>query len=179
MSKQCVKRVPDSLERQAFRRLMKAVPIELKEANAFIDQLHRHHSPVCRDKFRVGCEKDGKLVGVVQVGRPLARKLCDGKTLEVLRLCSNGDRNVCSFLYSRAARIAKELGYEKIITYILESEGGTSLKASGWYLEADNVGGGTWSTPSRPREDAVQLSLFSERESKYPVQKKQRWAKNL
>ena len=115
----------------------------------------------------------------MQVGRPLARALCDGKTVEVLRLCSNGERNVCSFLYSRAARIAKEMGYEKIITYILETEDGASLKASGWHLEADNVGGTTWDTPSRPRDESVQLSLFSERERKYPAQKKQRWAKNL
>lgn len=121
----------------------------------------------------------GVLVGVVQVGRPLARSLCDGETLEVLRLCSNGERNVCSFLYSRAARIAKEMGYKKIITYILESEDGASLKASGWHLEADNVGGGSWNTPSRPRTEETQLSLFSERTQKYSTEKKQRWVKVL
>lgn len=158
---------------------MKAVPVELKDANAFVDRLHRHHAPVSRDKFRVGCEENGELVGIVQVGRPLARALCDGKTLEVLRLCSNGERNVCSFLYSRAARIAKEMGYKKIITYILESEDGASLKASGWHIEADGVGGGSWDTPSRPRTEEVQLSLFTERERKYSTEKKQRWAKML
>lgn len=157
---------------------MRAVPVELKEANAFVDVLHRHHSPVARDKFRVGCEVGGVLVGVVQVGRPLARALCDGKTLEVLRLCSNGDRNVCSFLYSRAARIAKEMGYEKIITYILEDENGASLKASGWHKEAD-VRGHSWDTPSRRRDMDTQLSLFSDREEKYPTQNKQRWAREL
>lgn len=158
---------------------MDAIPLELKEANAFIDTFHRHHAPVIRDKFRVGCAVEGILVGVVQVGRPLARTLCDGKTLEVLRLCSNGERNVCSFLYSRAARIAKELGYKKIITYILESEDGASLKASGWHLEADDVGGGSWNRPSRPRTEETQLSLFSERTQKYSTEKKQRWAKEL
>ena len=157
---------------------MKAVPIELKEANAFVDKLHRHHAPVVRDKFRVGCEVEGELVGVVQVGRPLARSLDDGNTLEVLRLCSNGERNVCSFLYSRAARIAKEMGYKKIITYILECEDGASLKASGWHHEAD-TNGRSWDTPSRRRDTSVQLSLFSERKEKYPTQNKQRWAKDL
>ncbi len=120
---------------------MRAVPLELKEANAFVDRLHRHHNPVVRDKFRVGCEVDGKLVGVVQVGRPVARMLCDGKTLEVVRLCTDGTPHVCSFLYSRAARIAKEMGYERIITYILESEPGTSLKATGWTCEGIFGGG--------------------------------------
>ena len=94
---------------------MKAVPIELKEANAYISKYHRHHKPSSRDKFRVGCEEDGELVGVIQVGRPLSRHLCDGKTLEVLRCCTNGKPNVASFLYSRAARIAKEMGYKKIM----------------------------------------------------------------
>lgn len=158
---------------------MRAVPVELKEANAFVDRLHRHHASVARDKYRVGCEVQGELVGVVQVGRPVARALCDGETLEVLRLCSKGDRNVCSFLYSRAARIAKELGYKKIITYILESEDGASLKASGWHIEADGVGGGSWNRPSRPRTEEVQLSMFTERDKKYSTEKKQRWAKVL
>ena len=112
--------------------MLKAVSLELKEANAFVGELHRHHNAVHRDKFRVGCEKNGKLVGVVQVGRPVSRVLDDGRTLEVVRLCTNGERNVCSFLYAKAARIAKEMGYSKIITYILSTENGTSLRAAGW-----------------------------------------------
>ena len=158
---------------------MKAVPVELKEANNYINLYHRHNAPVARDKFRVGCEVGGELVGVVQVGRPLARTLCDGKTLEVLRLCSNGDRNVCSFLYSRAARIAKELGYEKIITYIMDTENGSSLKASGWHIDKEDCGGGSWDVPSRPRENYNQMSLFSDRTEQYPVGKKTRWCKEL
>lgn len=159
--------------------MIRAIPLELKEANAFVEKLHRHHSPVVRDKFRVGAEVDGKLVGVIQVGRPLSRKLCDGKTLEVLRCCTDGTKNVCSFLYSRCARVAQELGYEKIITYILESEMGISLKASGWYCDKDSCGGGSWNVPSRPRElEPLQMSLFPQKQ-KYPTEKKQRWAKDL
>lgn len=121
--------------------MITAVPLSLKEANEFVDELHRHHDPVYRDKYRVGAMQDGKLVGVVQVGRPVSRVLDDGKTVEVTRLCSDGTKNVCSFLYSRAARIAKELGYSKIITYILETESGDSLAASGWTLEEAKCGG--------------------------------------
>ena len=156
---------------------MKAVPMELKDANAYIDKYHRHHKHVAGDKFRVACEEDGEIVGVIQVGRPLSRMLSDGKTLEVLRCCTNGKPNVASFLYSRAARIAKEMGYEKIITYILEGERGTSLKASGWECEATECGGGTWSRPNRHREE-TQITLFGE-EPKYPICKKQRWIKQL
>jgi len=145
---------------------MRAVPLELKQANEFVERLHRHHDPVYRDKFRVGCEKDGQLVGVVQLGRPVSRILDDGKTIEVTRLCTNGTKDVCSFLYSRAARIAKEMGYRKIITYILDSENGASLKASGWAKEAE-IRGHTWSCKSRPRQTTA------------PTCDKQRWSKVL
>ena len=131
--------------------MLKAIPLELKQANEFVKKLHRHHDPVYRDKFRIGCEKNGELVGVVQVGRPVSRNLDDGKTLEVVRLCTDGTKNACSFMYSKAARIAKELGYQKIITYILEDETGESLKAAGWNLAATTKGG-DWSRPSRPRK---------------------------
>ena len=156
---------------------MRAVPLELKDANAYVEKYHRHHKAVSRDKFRVGCEEDGELVGVIQVGRPLSRHLCDGETVEVLRCCTNGRPNVASFLYSRVARIAREMGYKKIITYILQSEHGTSLKASGWELDKDDCGGGTWSSPSRPRE-LTQITLFGT-EQKYPTERKQRWVKHL
>ena len=145
---------------------IKARPIELREANAFVDALHRHHDSVHRDKLRVAAEKDGKIVGVVQLARPVSRNLDNGKTIEVVRLCTDGTPNVCSFLYARAARIAKELGYEKIITYILATESGTSLKASGWYKETD-ICGHNWNCPSRPRNCTA------------PQCDKQRYAKQL
>lgn len=160
--------------------MMIAIPMELKDAQAYINKYHRHHQAAHRDKFRIAASDGNNILGVIQVGRPVSRVLDDGKTLEVLRLCTNGGKNVCSFLYSRAARVAKEMGYEKIITYILESERGTSLKSSGWKLEADGVGGSDWNVPSRPREVIeTQMSLFDEK-PKYPVNvKKQRWAKIL
>lgn len=159
---------------------MIAVPMELKDAQNYINTYHRHHQAAHRDKFRIAAMEDGKIVGVVQVGRPVSRVLDDSNTLEVLRLCSDGTKNVCSFLYSKAAKVAKEMGYKKIITYILESEPGTSLKATGWRCEATHVGGSDWNVPSRPREViASQLSLFPEK-PKYPVdEKKQRWVKIL
>ena len=90
------------------------------------------------------------IVGVVQLARPVSRMLDNGKTIEVVRLCTDGTPNVCSFLYSRAARMAQEMGYSKIITYILDSESGVSLKASGWHKEADTHGH-NWSCKTRPR----------------------------
>jgi hypothetical protein len=147
---------------------MKAIPLELKEATKFVKENHRHNEPVYRDKFRCGCVDDnGILRGVVQVGRPNARALQDGKTVEIVRNCSDGYENACSFLYARALRAAKALGYEKAVTYILETEDGASVKASGFTFEAVVKGGRTWDCPSRPRKTIM------------PTCDKQRWGKDL
>lgn len=105
--------------------MLELVPISLKEANAYVERYHRHHKPVVGHKFSIAAAVDGEIVGVAIVGRPVSRYLDDGWTLEVNRLCTNGYRNACSFLYSAAWRAARNLGYKKLITYILESESGT------------------------------------------------------
>lgn len=151
-------------------------PISLANANAFIIENHRHHDKVQGHKFSEAVYEGDKLVGVAVVGRPVSRYLDDGETLEVTRLCTDGTYNACSILYARCATIAKAMGYRKIITYILESESGTSLKASGWKCEGD-AGGGDWSCESRPRI-REEITLFGEK-VKYPTAKKQRWAKQL
>lgn len=154
-------------------------PISLKDANAYIIENHRHHDKVQGHKFSEACYDGDRLCGVAVVGRPVGRYLDDGMTLEVTRLCTDGTKNACSILYARCARIAKDMGYKKIITYILESEHGSSLLASGWHCEAENVGGVSWNMPSRPRElvDA-QISMFGNK-PKYPTEKKKRYAKEL
>lgn len=135
---------------------MVTVPIGWREAVKFITETHRHHQSPQGWKFGVGAMKGGKMVGVVMVGRPVARMLDDGLTAEVIRLATDGTRNACSFLYGSARRAAFELGYARIITYILESEPGTSLKAAGWTLVGP-AGGGSWSRPSRKRQDKAPL----------------------
>ena len=99
---------------------MKVVPITLKQANAFVIQNHRHHGKVQGCKFCIGAVDDkGELRGVAITGRPVSRYLDDGATAEITRLCTDGYRNTCSFLYAACVRIAKEMGYKKVITYIL------------------------------------------------------------
>jgi hypothetical protein len=99
---------------------------------------------------------NGDIVGVVIVGRPVARMLDDGKTLEVTRCCTDGTHNACSMLYSAARRAAKALGYKRIITYILATETGGSLKAAGWRLVGP-AGGGSWNRTGRPRKDKAPI----------------------
>ena len=110
------------------------VAISLAEANAFVAKHHRHHKPVVGHKFSIGAVKNDELVGVVIVGRPVSRMRDDGETLEVTRLCTDGGRNACSFLYGTAARATFALGYSRLGTYTLPDEGGASLRASGWTL---------------------------------------------
>jgi hypothetical protein len=126
--------------------------LELGEANAFVTQYHRHHQPVVGHVFSLGASLDGLIVGVVIVGRPVSRIRDDGVTAEVTRLCTDGTRNACSFLYGAAARAAFALGFKRIGTYILASEPGTSLTAAGWRLIGETPGR-SWSVPSRPRVD--------------------------
>lgn len=145
---------------------MRLVPVSLKAANAFVEKHHRHHKPVAGHKFSIGCEKDGQLVGVAIVGRPVSRYLDDGMTLEVNRLCTTGEKNTCSMLYAAAARAAKAIGYKKIITYTLDTEPGTSLRAAGWVC-AGPAGGRRWTGQRKP---AVDL---------YPAQMKLRYEKLL
>jgi hypothetical protein len=133
-----------------------AVTVELSEANAFVAEYHRHHKPVVGHKYSIGAALGDKIVGVVIVGRPVSRHRDDGVTLEVTRLCTDGTRNACSFLYGAAARAAFALGYQRIGTYILKSEPGVSLTAAGWKMIGETPGK-SWSVPSRPRVDTHPL----------------------
>lgn len=109
--------------------------VELSDANAFVDQHHRHHEPEVGHRFSLGVG-NGVLRGVAICGRPKAGHSLDQKrTLEVLRVATDGTRNACSWLYSAAARMARELGFYAVITYTLTVESGSSLRAVGWWPE--------------------------------------------
>lgn len=140
------------------------VPITRREADAFVEAHHRHHDPPRGFKFAIGAEQAGKVVGVVIVGRPVARMLrADPFCAEVTRLCVVKDvKNGCSFLYAAAWRCARAMGYRRLVTYTLPEEGGASLRAAGWRLIGE-AGGGTWDRKDRPRVDT------------HPTQTKLRW----
>jgi hypothetical protein len=140
-------------------KLLQITPIFQDEAFAFIQQYHRHHRKPVGSLFQIALSDGKKIVGVVVVGRPSARRLQDGYTVEVTRLCTDGTPNACSMLYSASWRAAKAMGYRRLITYILNTEPGTSLKAAGWSLVGER-GGGSWGRSERPRVD------------KHPTQKK-------
>lgn len=130
--------------------MLEIQPISYREACEFVRQHHSHHLPPQGWKFGIVVNDGEKVVGVVMVGRPVARRLDDGWTLEVTRCCTDGTPNAASMLYGAARRAVFALGYKRLITYTLRTENGTSLKAAGW--KAIGVaGGGDWNVPTRPR----------------------------
>ena len=161
---------------------LKIGPISIAKANQYIEQHHRHHGKKTGCRFAIGCFEGGVLHGVAICSNPVARMADDGLTLEVSRLCTDGTYNACSMLYSACARIAKDMGFKKIQTYILASEQGTSLKASGWKKEAENVGNLDWFSAKNKRQrernkKPIQMSLFEQK--KPPKELKQRWSKTF
>ena len=145
------------------------VALSFEDAADFVRLHHRHHTPPVGHKFSLGAVANDDLVGVVIVGRPVARRRDDGRTLEVTRLCTVGHPNACSFLYGAAARATFALGYYRIGTYILKREPGTSLVAAGWKLIGETPGK-SWSVPSRKREDKhpIEPKLLFERTQPHP-----------
>ena len=129
--------------------------MSIQEANEFVANFHRHSKPTQGGKFAIGASLDG-LFGVAIVGRPVARRLDDGFTAEVLRVCvtPNAPKNTCSFLYGRCWRIWQQMGGDKMITYTLQKESGASLRGVGWKIMGETGGwkeNKGWTT--RPKRD--------------------------
>ena len=129
------------------------VPCSVQDAKAIIQRLHRHHDPPCSGLFALGVVVDtGTLRGVAIVGRPVARMADNGWTCEVTRVATDGCPNACSALYGAAWKAARALGWRKMITYTLPSEGGASLRGAGWRDVGPAGGGEGWlSRPGRKR----------------------------
>lgn len=139
-------------------------PIHLAQAKEFVSKYHRHNIAPTGGKFAISCYDVERMCGVAICGRPVSRHLDDGFTLEIYRNCTDGTRNACSMLYGACCRIAKAMGYKKVITYTLESENGASLKASNFVCEGE-AGGKEWNG-SRRRDYFVA-----------PKEMKRRWVK--
>tara|TARA_R100001126_G_scaffold80814_1_gene49259 strand:+ start:102 stop:560 length:459 start_codon:yes stop_codon:yes gene_type:complete len=135
---------------------LQVIPISIREANKFVTNFHRHNKPVHGAKFVIGVSYDDKLVGVGILGRPVARRLDDGFTAEVVRSCVHPDapKNTNSFIYGRLWRIWQQMGGARIVTYTLKSESGSSLLGAGYKITGETGGwkeGKGWTT--RPGRD--------------------------
>ena len=144
------------------------VPVSLATAQQFVAMWHRHLDAPPGHKFSIGVAVDqatgtdpggSVLVGVIMVGRPIARAYDDGHTLEVNRSATDGTEHANSKLYAAAWRATKALGYRRLITYTQAGESGSSLRAAGWRIVAERPARKGWDTPSRPREDRHQVEI--------------------
>lgn len=141
---------------------LRLVPTTIGDAREFVAQHHRHHGSPVSALFAIAVADGDVVRGVALVGRPVARALQDGYTAEITRCCTDGAKNACSMLYGAAWRAAKALGYQRLVTYTLASEPGTSLVASGFRIVGRTTAR-SWDCASRPRVDRA------------PLQEKLRW----
>lgn len=134
--------------------MIRVAPSTVKYAAAWVKDHHRHSGAPQGGLFAARLvNADGQTVGVGIAGRPVARMLQDGNTVEITRVCTAGDKNACSMLYGALCRAAKALGYTRAITYTLVREPGTSLLAAG-FAPLAKVKAGDWDTPARRRSTA-------------------------
>lgn len=148
------------------------VPVTLRDARTWVETHHRHSKPPRGWRFGVAVEVEGQCCGVGIAGRPVSKALDDGRTIEILRNCTDGTPNACSAIYGALCRAAKGLGYLLAYTYTLVGEGGASLRAAG-FVEDGIVPEREWSRPSRPRQEET---LFGRRRPEGP---RMRWKRVL
>lgn len=136
-------------------------PITRNAATTWMKDVHRHlKRPVTGWLFGIQLlDADGKRVGVAMAGRPTARMLQDGETIEITRVAVlEGHPNACSRVYGALRKAALALGYTRVITYTLEEETGHSPAAAGFRCEG-TAGGGQADRPSRRRKPVEQAGL--------------------
>lgn len=128
------------------------VPVDLKEANAFVASFHRHNKPCVGHRFSLGVSDGASLVGVAITGRPVAWRLQDGITAEVLRCCvvEGAQKGAASHLYAACWRAWRAMGGRRLITYTLQQEGGASLRGAGFRVVAELPPGRPESWLNRP-----------------------------
>ncbi|GAB2918364.1 XF1762 family protein [Nonomuraea fastidiosa] len=133
---------------------LRIVPVTFRQACDFVRMWHRHHEPPQDYKFSIGvADAASVLRGVAIIGRPVARHLQNGFTLEVTRLATDGTFNAASMLARAAWRAARELGYTRVITYTQAGESGASLRGAQWRVVGERPAQPGWDRPSRPRAD--------------------------
>ncbi len=99
-------------------------------------------------------------VGACIVGRPVARKLDNGVTWEVTRLCTNGHRNAASKLLGAAWRSARAVGVTRMVSYTRTDEAGTSYRAAGWTVTGSSRGKAWDPHTDRARRQQMLPELF-------------------
>jgi hypothetical protein len=123
---------------------LRVVPVTLKRANEFVAHHHRHNKPCRGHKFSLAVADETGIRGVAICGRPVARLLDDGLTLEISRTCTDGASMANGMLYGAARAAARALGYHRVVTYSQAGESGASLRGAGFVRSAELEARGSW-----------------------------------
>ncbi|MEL6741189.1 MAG: XF1762 family protein [Planctomycetota bacterium] len=133
-------------------------PVTIRAADKWVREHHRHLKSRSAGMFALAAADGGDIVAVMVLGRPKARAIDDGWTLEVSRLAAiEGHANACSWMLGRARRIAGEMGFRRVVTYTRLDEPGSSLRASG-FRQLGTTRGGQWGRQGRERSAAEDAS---------------------
>ena len=161
---------------------MKVQPITVTDACKLVLKWHKHHKPPMGGLFAASVATEaGVVVGVAIAGRPVARHLMNGTTVEITRVAvdreSDENRNACSMLYGAIRKAAAALGYVKVITYTLESETGASVRAAGFRAVAKTNKSDGWMTHPKVSTTPPLLALAAGKEPElhFPSEPKVRW----
>jgi hypothetical protein len=131
-------------------------PLSLSSAHAACDRWHSHHEPAVGGLFALAAWVDDRCVCVAVVSRPVARRLDDGKTAEVVRLASDATTRRAASSTLRAVVVeCASRGYDRVVSYTMLGEVGACYRAARWRPTA-LTRGGEWSCPSRPRKPSKQ-----------------------
>lgn len=152
---------------------LRIVPMTVKAASRHVAKNHRHCRGPSGGLFAASVWDGDHLAGVAIAALPVARLLCDGLTVEITRVCTDGTRNACSMLYGALCRAAQAIGYRKAVTYTLAEEDGASLRAAG-FVPVATVRPAVWNRSTRSR---MQVDLFGEQVR--PPGEKVRWERLL
>jgi hypothetical protein len=111
--------------------------LKLLEAQAFIEEHHRHSKPLKRHMFSIGARENdyGPLLGVATIDNCSSAWSKRHDHAELRRLCTTGNRNVASFLISKCWKACEAMGIHTLITYTKPWESGASLKATGFNIQ--------------------------------------------
>jgi len=112
----------------------RVLPCSRKEHREFVAKFHSHHDAALGEMFADRLVVDGRTVGVVVVGRPVAQALAKVGAWEVTRLAIGPDAPPCaaSLLLGAAWKRMRIYGVRRAVSYTRVDEDGTCYRAAGW-----------------------------------------------
>lgn len=112
---------------------LRVVPVTLGAARAFVEAHHSHHHAPVGGLLACAVADGERLCCVAILSRPVARMLdAQGGVAEVTRVASDGTRHATSMCLAALTRAARALGWQRLVSYTILGESGTSYRAAGW-----------------------------------------------